>query len=87
MLIGYANNNKGNCYRMWNPVTNRVSEMRNVIVLQRMFSKGKNSKEVMKEPTVALEVPHRNTNSDDNSKDESVIQDKGILNPNDLSGL
>ncbi len=41
----------------------------------------------MKEPTVALQVPHRNANSDDDSSDESFIQDKGFLNPNDLSGL
>ena len=26
MFIGYANNHEGDCYRMWNPTTNRVSE-------------------------------------------------------------
>ncbi len=41
----------------------------------------------MKEPTVMLQVPHRNTNSDVDSDDGSVIQDKGILNTNYLSGM
>jgi hypothetical protein len=47
---------------MWNPVTNQVSKTCDVIFIQRIFYEGKNSKEVMKEPTVALQVPRRNKN-------------------------
>ncbi len=62
---------------MWNTVTNQVIEMRDVIFLQRMYYEGKNNKEVTKEPTVALQVPRRNKNGDEDSDDEFVIQDKG----------
>ncbi len=41
----------------------------------------------MKEPNVVVQVPHRNKNGDEDSDNESVIQDKGVLNPNDLSIL
>ena len=41
----------------------------------------------MKEPTVVLQVLPRNANSNNDSDDESVIQYKVVLNPNDLSGL
>ncbi len=61
--------------------------MRDVIFLQRMYYKGKNSKEVMKDTTVELQVPRRNKNGNEDSNNESVIQDMGVLNPNDLSGL
>ncbi len=87
MFVGYANNHEGDCYRMWNPVIYQVRETRDVIFLQRMYYEGKNSKEVIKEPTVALQVPHRKEDSDDDSNNGSVIQDKRFLNPNDLSGL
>ena len=37
MFIGYINTHEGDCYRMRNPVTNRVGEMSNVIFIQRMY--------------------------------------------------
>ena len=46
-----------------------------------------NSKEVMKEPIVALQVPRRNKNGNEDSNNESVIQDKTVCNRNDPSGL
>ncbi len=52
-----------------------------------MHYEGKTSKEVMKEPIVELRVPHMNENGDEDSNDESVIQDKEVLNPDDPSGL
>ncbi len=61
--------------------------MHDVIFLQRMYYKGKNSEKVMKEPIVVLQVPHRNKNGDEDSDDESVIQDKGVCNPNDPYGM
>ncbi len=54
MFIGSVNNHERNFYCMCNPVTNQVSDMRNVIFLQRMFYHRQNSNEVMKEPTVTL---------------------------------
>ncbi len=41
----------------------------------------------MKEPTLTLQFPLRNKNSNDDSNNESVSQDKVVLNPNDISGL
>ncbi len=41
----------------------------------------------MKEPTVTLQVPRGIKNGNEDSNDEAVIQDKGVLNPNDPSGL
>ena len=37
MFIGYTNDHAGDCYRMWNPTTNRVHETRDVFWLRRMF--------------------------------------------------
>ena len=36
---------------------------------------------------MALKVPLRSKNGNEDSKDETVIQDKGVPNPNDLSCL
>ncbi len=41
----------------------------------------------MKEPTVMLQVPCRNKNSNDDSNYGSVIQRQGVLDSNGLSGL
>ena len=72
---------------MWSLVTNRVSETRNVIFLQRMYYEGKNIKKVMKDPIVVIQVPCRNKNGNKDSNNESVIQDKMVCKPNDTSGL
>ncbi len=37
MFMGYASNQEGNRYRMWNPNTKKVSETRDVVFLNRMF--------------------------------------------------
>ena len=37
MFIGYALDHEGDCYRMWNPKTNRVHETRDVVWLKRMY--------------------------------------------------
>ncbi len=37
MFMGYALNQEGDCYRMWNPNTKKVSETRDVVFLNRMF--------------------------------------------------
>ena len=37
LIVGYALNHHGDCYRMWNPKTNYVYETRDVIWLRRMY--------------------------------------------------
>ncbi len=37
MFVGYALNYKGNCYKMWNPNTKKVSKTRDVVFLNRMI--------------------------------------------------
>jgi hypothetical protein len=37
MFVCYASNHEGNCYRMWNPNTKKISETRDVVFLKRMF--------------------------------------------------
>jgi hypothetical protein len=37
MFVGYALDHSGDCYRMWDPVTKRVHETRDVIWLKRLF--------------------------------------------------
>jgi len=39
MFIGYATNSGGDVYQMWNPITNRVHNTRDVIWLKRMYFK------------------------------------------------
>jgi hypothetical protein len=37
MFVGYASNHEGDCYRMWNPNTKKVSKSHDVAFLNRMF--------------------------------------------------
>jgi hypothetical protein len=37
IFIGYARDHEGDCYRMWNPLTNGVSTTRDIIWLRRMY--------------------------------------------------
>ncbi len=37
MFVGYALNHEGNCYRMWNSNTKKVSKTCDVVFLNRMF--------------------------------------------------
>ncbi len=45
MFVGYASNHKGDCYRMWNPKTKRVSKTHDVVFLNKMLLKATNNKE------------------------------------------
>ncbi len=63
MFMGYASNHKGNCYRMWNPNTKKISKTREVVFLKRMFF------ETPKKPV------HNRQGTDDRDLD-SVQQDK-----------
>ncbi len=37
MFVGYTSNHKGDCYRMWNSNTNKVSKTHDVVFLNNMF--------------------------------------------------
>jgi hypothetical protein len=63
MFFGYASNYTGDCYRMWNPKTKKVSGMRDVVFLNRMFFK-----------TPKMQVHKKQVTSDDDL--DSVQQDK-----------
>jgi hypothetical protein len=44
MLVGYALDHYGDCYRMWDPVTGGIHVTRYIIWLKRMFyEKGANA--------------------------------------------
>jgi hypothetical protein len=42
MFMGCASNHEGDCYRMWNQKTKKVSKARDVVFLNRMFFKTPN---------------------------------------------
>ncbi len=64
MFVGYASNHKGNCYRMRNPNTKKVSKTSNMVFLNRMF---------FRTPTMLV---HEKQGTDDGDLD-SVQQDEG----------
>jgi hypothetical protein len=37
MFMGYTSNHEGDCYRMWNPNTKKVSKTHDMVFLNRMF--------------------------------------------------
>jgi hypothetical protein len=54
MLVGYALDHAGDCYRMWNPDTNGIHETRDVIWLRRMFyEKPSTSYEIVDAPVLS----------------------------------
>ncbi len=67
MLMGYNSNHKGDCYRMWNLKTKKVSETREMVFLNRMFFK-----------TPKMQVKKKQVTNDADL--DSVQQDKrGLL--------
>jgi hypothetical protein len=65
MFVGYASNYNGDCYRMWNPKTKKVSETHDVVFLNRMYLQAlKNTKKL-----------HRKQNPED-TESETVRQDE-----------
>jgi hypothetical protein len=63
MFVGYASSRKGDCYRMWNPNTKKISKTRDVVFLKRIF---------IGTPT----KPVHNKQSTDNEDLDSVQQDE-----------
>ena len=56
IFIGYKNLHKDNCYQSFNPMTSRVTEIRDVIWLRRMFYEWANTVRTRKEPIMDLEM-------------------------------
>jgi hypothetical protein len=63
MFMGYASNHKGNCYRIWNLNTEKVSKTRDMVFVNRMF---------FRTPTMPV---HKKQGTDDENLN-SVQQDK-----------
>ncbi len=63
MFVGYALNHKGDCYRMWNSNTKKVSETCDIAFLNRMFFRTHTK-------------PEHKTQSTDNEDLNSVRQNK-----------
>jgi hypothetical protein len=63
MFMSYTSNHKGNCYRMWNPNTKKVSKTHDMVFLNRMF---------FRTPTM---LANKKQGTDDEDLD-SVRQDK-----------
>ena len=52
MMVGYALDHDGDCYRMWNPETNSVYETRDVVWMKWMYyQKPVSNNEQIVEPT------------------------------------
>ncbi len=71
MLVGYTSNHKGNCYRMWNPNTKKVSKTCDVVLLNQDerggtitadFVTGDNAATVESEDSFLLDTPVVNNN-------------------------
>jgi hypothetical protein len=56
LFVGYATQHEGDCWRMYNPETKKVSQTRDVIWLNRMYYEEPNAKTTMQDPVVVLEV-------------------------------
>jgi len=70
MFIGYATDHDGDCYRMWNPKTNRVHETRDVVWLRRMFYEKVEGAQLPSPPLEPMEVITENDNEIDVVNDE-----------------
>jgi hypothetical protein len=75
MFMGYASNHKEDCYRMWNPNTEKVTETRDVVFLNRM---------PFRTPTMPV---HKKQGTDDGDLN-SVQQDErgGSITANFVTG-
>ena len=69
MFIGYPIHHEGDCYRMWNPVTNGVHTTRDIIWLQRMFY----SREIGQNIVLNTELLPEDEDDDDDDDQEGVL--------------
>jgi hypothetical protein len=72
MFVGYTQEHTGNCYRMYNPVTSRVSETRDIIWMGPVYFTNENLEETKVLPVIA--VPITNYVSNNNLAETEVIK-------------
>ena len=56
VFVGYAENHSGDCYRMWNPTSRKVTESHDVIWLHRMFYQDNVTSDMAMLPEVKMSV-------------------------------
>ena len=64
VFVGYADGHAGNCYRMYNPVTSRVSVTRDIIWMGRMYFTNENCEKTKVLPVIAVPITNDVTNED-----------------------
>ena len=79
MFVGYANSHAGNCYRMYNPVTSRVCETRDIIWCGRMYFTSENCDKTKLLPVIAVPITN-----DVSNKDLTVTEVIKVALPNPL---
>jgi len=64
VFVGYADERAGNCYRMYNPVTSRVSVTRDVLWVGRMYFTNEKCEKTKVLPVIAVPITNDVTNED-----------------------
>ncbi len=79
MFVGYANSHAGNCYRMYNPVSSRVCETRDIIWCGSMYFTLENCDKTKLLPVIAVLITN-----DVSNKDLTVTEVIKVALPNPL---
>jgi hypothetical protein len=56
LFVGYADGHTGNCFRMYNPVTSQVYEMRDIIGCRHMYFTSENCDKTKLLPVIAIPI-------------------------------
>ena len=73
MFVGYATDHAGDCYRMWDPNTNRVHAARDVVWLKPMCFRQPQTSEHM------IIEPEPNIQDGESNGDDGVQQGEDIV--------
>ncbi len=80
LFVGYSSGHADNCYRMYNPVTSRVCESRDIIWMGRMYFTSPNCEKTQLLPVIAVLIT-----SDVLSDDLAVTEVMKVTLPNSTS--
>ncbi len=64
VFVGYADEHAGNCYRMYNPMTSRVSVTGDVVWVRLMYFTNENCEKTKVLPVIAVPITNDVTNED-----------------------
>ena len=64
LFVGYSSGHAGNCYRMYNLVTSRVCESRDIIWMGRMYFTSPNCKKTQLLPVIAVPITNDLSSND-----------------------